>query len=109
MARTGEDWRPDFEQAMGETFGEAVTPPVPFESEGGPRAGHEAEVAAAHSAVLIPVGRSGGYAATLYARISRPPAIDADTWAVLGASESTPKETARAVLLAVRMCLGRAG
>jgi hypothetical protein len=32
MARTGEDWRPDFEQAMGETFGEAITPPVPFES-----------------------------------------------------------------------------
>jgi hypothetical protein len=32
MARTGEDWRPDFEQAMGETFGEAITPPVDFES-----------------------------------------------------------------------------
>ncbi|MFO0812523.1 MAG: hypothetical protein U0796_04860 [Gemmatales bacterium] len=30
MARTGEDWRPDFEQAMGETFGEAVSPPVSF-------------------------------------------------------------------------------
>jgi hypothetical protein len=32
MARTGEDWRPDFEQAMGETFGEAIAPPVRFES-----------------------------------------------------------------------------
>jgi hypothetical protein len=32
MARTGQDWRPDFEQAMGETFGEAITPPVRFES-----------------------------------------------------------------------------
>jgi hypothetical protein len=31
MARAGEDWRPDFEQAMGETFGEFVSPPVPFE------------------------------------------------------------------------------
>ncbi len=31
MARTGEDWRPDFEQAMGETFGEAISPPVSFE------------------------------------------------------------------------------
>ena len=25
------DWRPDFEQAMGETFGGFVSPPVPFE------------------------------------------------------------------------------
>lgn len=32
MDRTGEDWRPDFEQAMGETFGEAITPPVDFGS-----------------------------------------------------------------------------
>jgi hypothetical protein len=32
MARTGEDWRRDFEQAMGETFGEAIVPPVDFES-----------------------------------------------------------------------------
>ncbi len=24
-------WRPDFEQAMGETFAESVSPPVPFE------------------------------------------------------------------------------
>jgi len=26
------DWRPDFEQAMGEEFGESVCPPVPFEA-----------------------------------------------------------------------------
>lgn len=31
MARTGEDWRPDFEQTLGESFGEAVVPPVEFE------------------------------------------------------------------------------
>jgi hypothetical protein len=31
MAKGGEDWRPDFEQALGETFGEYVSPPVPFE------------------------------------------------------------------------------
>jgi hypothetical protein len=77
--------------------------------EGGPRAGHEAEVAAAHGAVVIPVGRSGGYAATLYGRVSRPPALDADAWAVLGASGSTPEETGRAVLRAVQGCLGVAG
>jgi hypothetical protein len=77
--------------------------------EGGPRAGHEAEVASAHAAVVIPVGRSGGYAAELYGRTSRPEAIDADTWAVLGASESTPAETARAVLRVVQVCVEKAG
>jgi hypothetical protein len=73
--------------------------------EGGPRAGHETEVASAHGAVVIPVGRSGGYAATLYGQEVRPSAIDEDTWAVLGARSSTPEETAQAVLHAVRRCL----
>jgi hypothetical protein len=31
VAKGGEDWRPDFEQALGETFGDYVSPPVPFE------------------------------------------------------------------------------
>jgi hypothetical protein len=31
MAKVSEDWRPDFEQAMGEAFGESGSPPVPFE------------------------------------------------------------------------------
>jgi hypothetical protein len=31
MTKEGEDWRPDFEQAMGETFGDFVSPPIPFE------------------------------------------------------------------------------
>jgi hypothetical protein len=31
MVKEGEAWRPDFEQALGETFGEFVSPPVPFE------------------------------------------------------------------------------
>jgi hypothetical protein len=31
MTRAGEDWRPEFEQAVGEEFSEAVSPPVPFE------------------------------------------------------------------------------
>jgi len=29
MARSGEEWRPDFEVGMGEIFGEFVSPPVP--------------------------------------------------------------------------------
>jgi hypothetical protein len=28
--KAGEDWRPEFEQAMGESFAECVCPPVPF-------------------------------------------------------------------------------
>jgi hypothetical protein len=73
--------------------------------EGGPRAGHEAAVASATGAVVIPVGRSGGYAATLYSQVSRPLVIDAGTWALLGRNESSPEETAEAVLRAVRSCL----
>jgi hypothetical protein len=76
--------------------------------EGGPRAGHEAEVVSAHAGVVIPVGRSGGYAATLYGQMQRPAAIDASTWEVLGASGATPEETARAILHSVQACLGAA-
>ena len=74
--------------------------------EGGPRAGHEVDVATSRGATVIPVGRSGGYAAALYARAACPPAIDAATWAVLGSSESTPEETARAALRAAQALLG---
>lgn len=28
----GEDWRPEFEQAVGECFAESVCPPIPFEN-----------------------------------------------------------------------------
>ena len=72
--------------------------------EGGPRAGHEVDIALAHGATVIPVGRSGGYATTLYDQIRHPPTIDADTWSVLGSSGSTPEETASAVLRAVQLC-----
>jgi hypothetical protein len=74
--------------------------------EGGPRSGHEVDVATSRGAAVIPVGRSGGYAATLYDRAGRPLAIDAGTWAVLGSSESTPEETARAALRAAQALLG---
>jgi hypothetical protein len=77
--------------------------------EGGPRAGHEVDVALAHGAAVIPVGRSGGYAATLYDRSSCPPLIDAATWTVLGASASTPEQTAEAVLRAVQVSLNVSG
>jgi hypothetical protein len=31
MSKAGWDWRPDFEQALGETFSAFVSPPLPFE------------------------------------------------------------------------------
>jgi hypothetical protein len=77
--------------------------------EGGPRAGHEVDVASARGAVIIPVGRSGGYAATRYGQIGCPPTIDPGTWAVLGSSGSTPEDTARAVLRAVQLSLDSSG
>jgi predicted Rossmann-fold nucleotide-binding protein len=73
--------------------------------EGGPGAGHEAEIASGQGAVVIPVGRSGGHAAALYAMRVAPPTIDAGTWATLGSSAATPEETATAVLRAVQLCL----
>jgi hypothetical protein len=73
--------------------------------EGGPGTVHEATVAAARNAVLLPVGRSGGHAAGLYSQRERPAAVDELTWAVLGSRAATPEETARAVLRAVRSCL----
>jgi hypothetical protein len=69
--------------------------------EGGPRAGHEADVALAHRALVIPVGRSGGTAAALYARTSRPKQISVGNWETLGSSAASPEETARAAVAAV--------
>jgi hypothetical protein len=70
--------------------------------EGGPGVEHEVAIAMSRGAIIIPVGRSGGYAATLYRRMGCPAAVDADAWAVLGASESAPDVVARAVLRAVQ-------
>jgi hypothetical protein len=74
--------------------------------EGGPRAGHEVDVATSRGAAVIPVGRSGGHAAALYDRAGCPRDIDPGTWAVLGSSESTPEATAKAALRAVQALLG---
>jgi hypothetical protein len=50
MTTPGEDWRPDFLQALGETFGEYVSPPIPFEH------------AIAHTLARWPVGSLGEFA-----------------------------------------------
>lgn len=73
--------------------------------EGGPGTRHEARVASAQNAVLIPVGRSGGHAAKLYRRMKRPANADEESWAVLGSRESTPKQVGAAVLRVVKSYL----
>src|SRR5262249_44356903 len=77
--------------------------------EGGPGTVHEAAVATARNAVVLPVGRSGGHAAELYSQMTRPSAVEESMWTVLGAAESKTEETARAVLRAVQSCLVAGG
>jgi uncharacterized protein (TIGR00725 family) len=73
--------------------------------EGGPGTAHEAEVAAARGAVVLPVGRLGGHAAVLYGRMKCPAGLDELTWSELGKPGASAAETARAVLRAVQSFL----
>jgi len=65
--------------------------------EGGPGTAHEATVAAAHGAVLIPVASSGGHAGALYPQLERPPMDEAAAWKVLVDPQATSRTIARAV------------
>lgn len=67
--------------------------------EGGPGTEHEARIASAHGATLVPVGRSGGHAGDLYASVVL--SADALSWKVLGDSTATPRTVATAVLAIV--------
>lgn len=73
--------------------------------EGGPRTLHEMEIATTKNAMIIPVGRSGGEAASWYARMPRPHVIDESIWSALGAANTTPEETAVAIHRAILSCL----
>jgi predicted Rossmann-fold nucleotide-binding protein len=73
--------------------------------EGGPGTKHEAEVASAQGAIVIPVGRSGGFSAALYSRSKRPPGIPEGFWAVLDDEAATPEEAASAAVSIVRLGL----
>jgi len=66
--------------------------------EGGPGTEHEAAVAKAHGAVLVPVGRSGGVAGALYQEAPRPPFVDARAWESLGDPDSPPRTVAEAAV-----------
>ncbi len=75
--------------------------------EGGPGTEHEVAVASERGAKVIPVGRSGGQAGILYAKMSCPSGMDGATWAALGDGKASPIGTAQAILRAVQACLGR--
>jgi hypothetical protein len=65
--------------------------------EGGPGSVHEGRVALSRGAVVIPVGRSGGYAGELYPTLPRPAFATEENWRALGNTEVTPDEAAKAV------------
>ena len=48
--------------------------------EGGPRTVHEAEVARGRGAVLLPVGRSGGFAGKLFPTLPCPQGVKPEDW-----------------------------
>ena len=73
--------------------------------EGGPGTVHEGRVALSRGAVVIPVGRSGGYSGELYPSLPRPAFATEENWRVLGNSEVTPDQVAKAVHEIVIACL----
>ena len=73
--------------------------------EGGPGTEHEAKVAAAHGAVLIPVGRSGGHAEALHHTLPQPKFVDSRAWQTLGNREASPRTVATAVVEVVDSCV----
>ena len=66
--------------------------------EGGPGTEHEARVAAAHGAALIPVARLGGHARALYQTLLRPPFADSTAWEMLANPEVTADRVSAAVV-----------
>lgn len=60
--------------------------------EGGPGSEHEARRADKMGAVVIPVGKTGGFAQTLYAEMECPNYIPMELWEKLGRREGTPEE-----------------
>lgn len=76
--------------------------PVYLVIEGGPGTAHEAAVAYAHGATVIPVGRTGGVAREIFQERERPAGIEAGDWALLGDERAPHGEVAAAGLAAIR-------
>lgn len=75
--------------------------------EGGPGTEHEAAVASASGAAMIPVGRSGGAAGDLYPLLKPLPEVVLDDWLLLGDRNVHCEVTAAAVGRIVRVLLQR--
>lgn len=74
--------------------------PIYLVIEGGPGTDHEHQVASKRGATIIPVGRSGGHAGTIYPHTAKPTAVAQADWDALGAGE--PAEIAAAVISIIR-------
>jgi uncharacterized protein (TIGR00725 family) len=78
--------------------------------EGGPGTVHEAEVARSRNAVLVPVGRTGGFAGELFPRVRCPLASCCADWAILNDVAVSTDTLAEGVLRIVQQLLAcRAG
>ena len=72
--------------------------PVYIAVEGGPGTAHEGTVAQACGALVIPIGRNGGYSGKLYESIARPSCASHQTWALLGDTTAEPATSAAAAV-----------
>lgn len=79
--------------------------PVYVVIEGGPGTEHEAQVAMAAGATVIPVGRTGGAAADLYTRMGRPWNVDLTDWRLLRLATASCRAVIDAAGRAVASCL----
>lgn len=70
--------------------------------EGGPGTAHEAAVAAERGALVIPVGRSGGFAGDLYPRMARPAGVEEEDWRLLGDTGAYVPQVSAAILRCAR-------
>ncbi|MBS0264647.1 MAG: hypothetical protein JSS02_22120 [Planctomycetes bacterium] len=65
--------------------------------EGGPGTVHEARVALARQAWILPIGWLGGCAGDLHAELECPAGLDRALWGCLGDPASSPTDSAQAV------------
>ena len=95
---------------IGETFADrrevlARIAPIYVCLEGGPGTEHEARVALQQGAAIVPVGRSGGIAADLHARLARPSFAAVAHWETIGAETAAPSAVAEATAALVHAAL----
>lgn len=74
--------------------------------EGGPGTAHEASVALGRSAIVIPIGRSGGFSGDLYPRLPRPSLARESDWRALADADASPEQVVRSAVDVVTAYLG---